>query len=131
MISVSTPTQIETVILKPSYRLPVGLAIAALPLAYLSVWAYLPLALFAVFLAIQAATLRLHFTATDLEIYRGQTQIRNFPYASWYYWDIYWAKVPILFYFREVNNFHFLPMLFNPSMLTDCLNSRCPRQVKS
>jgi Protein of unknown function (DUF3119) len=120
----------ETVILNPSYRLPIGLAIAAIPLAFLSVWATIPVLLFAIFLGVQAATLRLHFAPTGLEIYRGQTQIRYFPYAGWYHWEIYWPALPILFYFREVNSIHFLPVLFDPVMLAQCLGDRCPRKAE-
>jgi Protein of unknown function (DUF3119) len=130
MSSPSLP-QTEPVVLNPSYRLPVGLAIAALPIAWLSLWVGVPIFLFAVFLGIQAATLRLHFTASALEIYRGQTQIRSFAYADWYYWEIYWPAVPILFYFREVKSIHFLPMLFDPKALTQSLNAYCPRQKDS
>jgi Protein of unknown function (DUF3119) len=119
----------ETVVLNPSYRLPIGLAIAALPLTRLSLWAALPIFLFAIFLGVQATILRLHFTSTDLEIYRGQTQIRTFPYADWYHWEIYWPAVPILFYFREVNSIHFLPVLFDPAALAQCLSDRCPRKA--
>ncbi len=128
MVSSPAFTQTETVVLNPSYRLPIGLAIAALPLVFLSIWASLPLVVFAIFLGVQAATLRLHFAATALEIYRGTTQIRYFPYAGWYHWEIYWPGVPILFYFKEVNSIHFLPMLFDSAMLTQCLTERCPRQ---
>jgi Protein of unknown function (DUF3119) len=126
----STPsfTQTEPMILNPSFRLPVGLAIASLPLFWLSGWVGAPVFLFAVFLGIQAATLRLHFAVSALELYRGQTRIRFFPYADWYYWEVYWPTMPILFYFREVNSIHFLPMLFDPTLLTQCLNTYCPRQ---
>jgi hypothetical protein len=129
MMSSPSLTQTETVVLKPSYRLPIALAIAALPLGWLSLWAGIPVGLFALFLGIQSATLRLHFTTSALEIYRGQTQIRVFPYADWYHWEIYWPAVPILFYFREVNSIHFLPILFDPEMLTECLTQHCPRKV--
>jgi hypothetical protein len=122
-------TSTETVVLNPSYRLPLGLAIAATPLTLLSLWAALPIVLFAIFLGIQATILRLHFTSTSLEIYRGQTQIRTFPYADWYHWEIYWSAVPILFYFREVNSIHFLPVLFDPAALAQCLSDRCPRKA--
>jgi hypothetical protein len=128
MTFTSSIASTETVVLNPSYRLPLGLAIAALPLTLFSVWAFLPIFLFAIFLGIQAATLRLHFTSTSLEIYRGQTQIRTFPYADWYHWEIYWPAVPILFYFREVNSIHFLPVLFDPAALAQCLSDRCPRK---
>jgi hypothetical protein len=121
----------QTVVLSPSYRLPIGLAITSIPLTLLSIWAALPIFLFALFLAIQAATLRLHFTSTSLEIYRGQTQIRTFPYADWYHWEIYWPTVPILFYFREVNSIHFLPVLFDPAALAQCLSDRCPSRKAS
>lgn len=120
----------ETVILPPSYRLPLGLAIAAIPLGLLSVWAAIAVFLFAIFLGVQAATLRLHFTSTALAIYRGQTQIRYFPYAGWYHWEIYGPALPILFYFREVNSIHFLPVLFDPAMLMQCLGDRCPRRAE-
>jgi hypothetical protein len=122
-------TSTETVVLTPSYRLPLGLAIAATPLTLLSLWAALPIILFAIFLGIQATILRLHFTSTSLEIYRGQTQIRTFPYADWYHWEIYWPAVPILFYFREVNSIHFLPVLFDSAALSQCLSDRCPRKA--
>jgi hypothetical protein len=120
----------ETVVLNPSYRLPLGLAIASIPLAFLSIWAAIPLFLFALFLGIQAATLRLHFTNAALEIYRGQTQIRTFAYADWYHWEIYWPALPVLFYFREVKSIHFLPVLFDPATLAQCLGDRCPRKAE-
>jgi hypothetical protein len=121
--------QAESIVLKPSYRLPLGLMIATVPLAWFSVWVYLPFMAFALFLAIQAATLRLHFTPTALDVYRGQTKIRSFLYADWYHWEIYWPAVPILFYFREVKSIHFLPVLFDPATLTQCLTMHCPRQA--
>jgi hypothetical protein len=121
------PTQTEPIILSPSYRLPVALAIAAFPLGALSLWAGVPVFFFAIFLGIQAATLRLHFTATALDLYRGQTQIRTFPYTDWYHWEIYWPAVPILLYFREVNSIHFVPVLFDPKALMQQLNANCPR----
>jgi Protein of unknown function (DUF3119) len=114
-------------ILAPSYRLPIGLAIAALSVCLLNLWLGLPLLLFAIFLTIQAATLRLHFTEIALDIYRGKTLIRNFPYAAWLNWQIFWSPVPILFYFREVNSIHFLPILFDPTDLRSCLERCCPR----
>ena len=129
MMSSPSLTQTETVVLKPSYRLPIALAIAALPLGWLSLWAGIPVGLFALFLGIQSATLRLHFTTSALEIYRGETQVRVFPYADWYHWEIYWPAVPILFYFREVNSIHFLPILFDPGTLTECLTRNCPRKI--
>lgn len=118
--------ELETVILDPSYSLALGVGAIALPLALLNRWLGLVVGLFAAFLAVQATILRIHFTGTALDLYRGETRLRTFPYADWTYWTIFWKPLPILFYFNEVNNIHFLPMLFNPQQLRDCAESRCP-----
>lgn len=117
----SDPDRPETIELTPSYVLPVGLgAIAALLLAVNGIAAAV-LGLFALFLTVQAATLRLRFTASALEIYRGRTRIRDFPYRDWQNWDIFWTHWPTLFFFREVKSLHFLPILFDPQQLRACL----------
>ncbi|RMF63171.1 MAG: DUF3119 family protein [Cyanobacteria bacterium J069] len=116
----------DTVQLAPSYRLPAGLLLLALPLVWLQVWVGAAVGLFAVFLGVQAATLRLHFTDAALDIFRGETLIRRFPYQDWQNWAIFWPPVPILFYFKEVNSIHFLPILFDPNALQACLEQRCP-----
>lgn len=123
------PPSLETVRLAPSFRIPLGVAIASLPLVWLNIWLGLPIFLFSLFLGVQAATLRLEFTATDLDVYRGSTRIRQFPYRQWQHWQIFWTAVPILFYFREVNSIHFLPILFDPVQLLNCLQERCPRTL--
>lgn len=107
----------ETATLSPSYKLPLVIIAGAVPLAFVQIWLAGVIALFGVFLLYQAATLRLTFTQTDLDIYRGDTQIRRFPYQEWQRWDIFWPPVPVLFYFREVNSIHFLPILFAPHEL--------------
>ena len=104
-------------VLPPSYRVPIGLGVMAGLLGLLTPWLGGFVALFGGFLAFQAATLRLHFTSDALEIYRGERQLRQFPYCDWENWQIFWAPVPILFYFKEVNSIHFLPILFSPDQL--------------
>ena len=121
------PSASTTVQLAPSYTLPIVLVIAAIPLLLLSVWIGGAIALFGLFLLFQAATLRLQFSETALDIYRGETLIRNFPYQDWQNWQIFWNKVPILFYFKEVKSIHFLPILFDPKMLKICLEQRCSK----
>ncbi len=121
------PSASTTVQLAPSYTLPIVLVIAAIPLLLLSVWVGGAIALFGLFLLFQAATLRLQFSETALDIYRGETLIRNFPYQDWQNWQIFWNKVPILFYFKEVKSIHFLPILFDPKTLKICLEQRCPK----
>lgn len=117
----------ETVVLSPSYRLPIAVVLLSIPLLLVQVWVSLIIALFGFFLLIQAATLRLCFTETALDIERGQTLIRRFPYQEWQNWRLFWLPVPILFYFREVNSIHFLPILFDPKALQTCLEARCPQ----
>jgi hypothetical protein len=110
--------------LPPNFVLPTGLAALAIPLLGWSLWAGLLLAIFAAFLTLQAATLRLRFTATDLDIYRGDALIRRFPYSQWENWDIFWYYLPTLFYFKEVKSIHFLPILFDPTLLRACLEAK-------
>ncbi|HEY9895112.1 MAG TPA: DUF3119 family protein [Candidatus Sericytochromatia bacterium] len=117
----------ETIVLSPSYNLPIAIVFLAIPLFFVQVWVSVAIALFGFFLLVQAATLRLSFTETALDIERGQTLIRRFPYQDWQNWRIFWSPVPILFYFREVNSIHFLPILFDPKALQACLEARCPR----
>jgi hypothetical protein len=122
-----TPNSASTVELKPSYNIPVVLVIAAIPLLFVQPWVGGAIALLGVFLMFQAVTIRLQFTATDLDIYKGEKLIRRFPYQEWQNWRIFWNKIPILFYFKEVKSIHFLPILFDPNTLKACLEQRCPR----
>jgi hypothetical protein len=120
--SVSEPT-IE---LPPNFVLAIALIGLALLIAFVQVWVGLAIGLFGLFLLIQTALIRLKFSETALEVYRGSTQIRQFPYQDWQNWQIFWTGLPILFYFREVNSIHFLPILFDPKLLRECLEQRCP-----
>ncbi|MGF1536781.1 MAG: DUF3119 family protein [Elainellaceae cyanobacterium] len=107
--------------LSPSYNVPIGLGLLALPLLLVSPWLSVAIALFACFLLFQAATLRLTFTVVALDIYRKEDLIRRFPYQDWQSWRIFWSSIPILFYFKEVNSIHFLPVLFNATQLQAAL----------
>jgi hypothetical protein len=124
--SSTAPT--NTIELAPSYAIPLVLVLSAVPLLLVQKWVSLPIALFGLFLMYQAATIRLQFTDTALDIYRSQNLIRRFPYREWQNWRIFWPAVPILFYFKEINSIHFLPVLFDRKMLQACLEQRCPRQ---
>lgn len=120
------PRSEQSIELAPSYAVPLVLGLAALPIAFVQLWVSLAIGLFSLFLLFQAATLRLRFTPTDLDIYRGEQLIRRFPYQDWQNWEIFWSAVPILFYFKEVKSIHFLPILFDPKMLRACLEERFP-----
>ena len=128
----TTPTEttaLETIELAPSYRLPIGTLLLGLAVGFWNVWVGGVIALFGIFLMIQAATLRLRFSATDLDVYRGENRIRQFPYADWQNWEIFWQPVPMLFYFKEIKSIHFVPVLFNPKTLRECLEQRCSPEL--
>ncbi len=128
MTTSSTSNSISTVELKPSYNIPVVLIIGSIPLLLIQqLVAGGIIALLGLFLMYQAVTLRLQFTATDLDIIKGDKLLRRFPYTEWQNWRIFWNIIPILFYFKEVKSIHFLPILFNPNVLKACLEERCPR----
>lgn len=123
----SIETADQTVELAPSYAIAIVLIGAAIPLLFVQAWLSAAIGLFGSFLLIQTVMLRLKFTPTDLDIYRGETLIRRFPYREWQNWEIFWSPVPILFYFREVKSIHFLPIIFDPKMLRMCLEQRFPK----
>jgi hypothetical protein len=112
------PTEVE---LKPSYVISLVLVGTAIPLAAIAPWVSVVIALFGVFLLIQTISIRLKFTTTALEVYRQSNLIRSFSYREWQNWRIFWQPVPILFYFKEVNSIHFLPIIFDSKMLRTCL----------
>ena len=116
----------EVVELPPSYKIPLFLIVAAIPLFLIWIWAGIAIAFLGIFLTVQSSIIRLKFTATALEVYRLQTKIRSFPYRDWSNWRIFWQPIPILFYFREVNSIHFLPIIFEPKTLIYCLETYFP-----
>jgi hypothetical protein len=115
--------------LSPSYNLPLGIVVLAIPLIWLNIWLGAAIALFGLFLAVQAKLLTLVFTPANLDIYRGTSLIRQFPYSDWQNWEIFGQQVPILFYFKEVKSIHFLPIIFNPSELEACLEKHIPKSL--
>lgn len=114
--------------LSPSYNIALAIMAATIPLVWIQIWVALIVGLFGLFLLVQTALIRLRFTATALEVYRSGKEIRRFPYTEWEVWQIFWQPVPILFYFREVNSIHFLPMLFDAGQLRSCLDQYCNPQ---
>lgn len=125
--SPNTFPKTSTVELKPSYNIPIVLVVAGIGLLLVLPWLGGAIAIFGLFLMFQAVSLRLQFTAMDLDLYRGDQLIRRFPYQEWQNWRIYWNRVPILFYFKEIKSIHFLPIIFDPNTLKTCLEQRCPR----
>ena len=112
--------------LKPSYAVPIGTILLAIPWIWIQPLAAGAIAIFGLFLAYQVGNIRLIFTPTDLEVYRAQEKFRTFPYQEWQNWRIFWVGFPILFYFKEVKSIHFLPILFDVLTLKDCLEKYVP-----
>ena len=128
---------IENVSLEPRFWVPLGVtllgpaALVVSPLWSGVRWLTLALVLFGGFLLLQARTLRLEFAAMDLVVWRGETEIRRFPYQSWISWTLFWPKLPVLFYFREQRSIHFLPVLFDASTLRQQLQQRLSHLASS
>ncbi len=120
-------TTVKTVELSPSYKIPVVLVISSIPLIFVNLILSIVISVFGLFLMLQSATLRLRFTDTALDIYRGEILIRTFPYKDWINWEIFWQPIPILLYFKEVKSIHFVPILFDAKTLEVCLKERCPK----
>ena len=121
-----TNVSAETVTLSPSYKLPVAIVLLSLPLFFLQIWIGGIIALLGLFLLAQTNSIRLLFTPTALEVRRNENLLKTFPYAEWESWKVFWPPVPILFYFKEVNSIHFLPVLFDPEELRDRLQTHSP-----
>jgi hypothetical protein len=117
---------LTTVRLQPSYAIPIVLVLAGIPTLLVSPWIAAAISLFGLFLMIQTSLIRLEFTASGLDVLRNGDRFRQFPYRDWLNWKIFWSPVPILFYFREVNSIHFLPVLFNADTLRECLETHVP-----
>ncbi|PZO45120.1 MAG: DUF3119 domain-containing protein [Pseudanabaena frigida] len=120
----------QTTELSPNYAIPAVLVFAGLPLILVQPIAAGVVSIFGLFLVYQAATIRLVFTATDLEVYRSQEKFRTFPYQEWQDWQVFWFAFPVLFYFKEVKSIHFLPVLFDVKMLRTCLEKYIPLKHK-
>ncbi len=112
--------------LAPNYAIPLYLILLGFVLTPVQIWVGAAIAVFGLFLMLQARILRLHFTDVALVVTRAGTEIRRFPYSDWQNWRIFWQPVPILFYFKEVKSIHFLPIIFDPKSLRTCLEKHYP-----
>lgn len=118
----------EVIELAPNYKIPLALIAIAIALSFFSLAVAIVIAILGLFLTIQTVLIRLQFTNQSLLVLRSGKIIKTFPYSEWLNWEIFWSPIPILFYFREVNSIHFLPIIFDSSTLVDCLNKYYPRQ---
>ena len=122
-----TPSpETNSVIISPSPRLPLLILLLSASLWFLplSPWPTLVVGLFSVFLLVQTYILKLEFSEEDLVVWRGQEELRRFPFNEWMSWRLFAPWLPGLFYFRESKSIHFLPILFNPAELQEQLEQR-------
>ena len=110
--------------LQPRFWVPLGVVGLGLICGLLSWIAAAVVVVFGCFLMLQTALLRLRFEAEALVVTRSGDEIRRFPYSDWMGWRVFWPAVPVLFYFREINSIHFLPMLFDANALNEQLTTR-------
>jgi len=122
--------QAPPVSLESRYWVPLGvtllgpLALALQPVWGGARWLTLALVLFGGLLLLQARLLRLEFASEDLVVWRGDKEIRRFPYATWLGWRLFWPGLPVIFYFREERSIHLLPVLFDATALREQLEQR-------
>ncbi|MCP9851123.1 DUF3119 family protein [Cyanobium sp. Morenito 9A2] len=130
--ALSAPDPSAGVILAPHFGVALGvvlLGVALVPLSLL--WApalgvATVIGVFGLFLMAQTALLRLQFSADALVVWRQSKELRRFPYDAWLGWTLFWAPLPVLFYFREQKSVHFLPMLFDAKELRRQLDLHVP-----
>ncbi len=125
--NIATENSAEIIELTPDFKIPLFLILGAVGFSWLSLWLAGAIAILGLFLTIQTFLIRLQFTDQALNVLRTGKIIRSFPYSEWLNWEIFWSPVPILFYFKEVNSIHFLPIIFNSKTLQDCLHRYYPR----
>jgi hypothetical protein len=131
------PDPDEGVTLEPRFGVPVGVillggaCLGLLPLWGGARWLALIVALFGLFLALQAAQLRLQFADAELLVRRNGAVIRRFPYAAWQRWRLFWPAFPVLLYFREERSLHLLPVLFDATALAERLRHHMARLGES
>ena len=114
-------------ILTPDFRLPVAIVVLGALLFFASKWACAIVVLFGLFLSFQTTRIRLEFSDISLKVYIRSDEIRDFPYAEWSNWEIFWSPLPILFYFKEVNSIHFVPIIFDLTELKQALEKHVPK----
>ncbi|MCP9799608.1 DUF3119 family protein [Synechococcus sp. RedBA-s] len=119
----SGPDPAAGVILAPRPWLPLGilaLGLALLPLQ--RVWNGAPIAagvvgVLGLFLLLQTLLLRLQFSDEALLVWSRSRLLRRFPYSDWLGWTVFWGPLPVLFYFRERQSPHLLPVIFDATAL--------------
>ena len=111
----------DSVTISPSFQLPIILIVLSFTLLFLNIgiWPTIVSASFSFFLLLQAFTLRINITKEDFVVLQLGKEIRRFPFKNWIAWKLFLPDLPGIFYFRETNSPHLLPILFNPKQLKE------------
>mgnify|MGYP001279127942 FL=1 len=111
----------DSVTISPSFQLPIILIVLSFMLLFLNIgiWPTIVSASFSFFLLLQAFTLRINITKEDFVVLQLGKEIRRFPFKNWIAWKLFLPDLPGIFYFRETNSPHLLPILFNPKQLKE------------
>ena len=116
----------DSVILSPSYRLPILIIIIGLLflITPFHPWPTIIISSFGFFLLLQSFTLKLKFTKDDLIVMQFGNELRRFPFEKWIAWRIILPQLPGFLYFREEASPHLLPILFEVNSLREQLRLR-------
>ena len=116
----------ESVILSPSYRLPIFIIFVGLffLITPFYPWPTIVISSFGFFLLLQSFTLKLKFTKEDLIVMQLGNELRRFPFKNWIAWRIILPNLPGFLYFREEASPHLLPILFEVNSLKEQLRLR-------
>ena len=111
----------DSVTISPSFQLPIILIVLSFMLLFLNIgiWPTIVSSSFSFFLLLQAFTLRINITKEDFVVLQLGKEIRRFPFKNWIAWKLFLPDLPGIFYFRETNSPHLLPILFNPKQLKE------------
>ena len=120
------PLDKDSVILKPSYRLPILIIFLGSVFLFtpFKPWPTIIVSSFGLFLLLQSFTLKLKFTRDDLIVMQLGNELRRFPFKNWIAWRIILPKLPGFLYFREEASPHLLPILFEVNSLREQLRLR-------
>ena len=122
----TNPLDNESVILSPSYRLPIFIILIGLffLITPFHPWPTIIISSFGFFLLLQSFTLKLKFTKEDLVVMQLGNELRRFPFKNWIAWRIIFPQLPGFLYFREEASPHLLPILFDVNSLREQLKLR-------
>ena len=117
------PIDKDSVILLPSYRLPIFIILVGLIflITPFHPWPTIVISGFGFFLLLQSFTLKLKFTKDDLVVMQLGNELRRFPFKNWIAWRILFPRLPGFLYFREEASPHLLPILFEVNSLKEQL----------